>query len=358
MEIKIAYNKANQPKNEKKTYDPRFGTSFTDKMFLMYYDKENGWHDAKVKDNEPFVLSPATLVFHYGQEIFEGMKAYKWDDGRICMFRPDMNIKRFNRSADRLCMPAVDENVFMEGLEKLVWEDRDWVPKEHGHSLYIRPTMIAIDPILGIRPGTKYAFFIIDSPTGPYFPEGVNPVKIWVSDSYVRAVKGGIGEAKTGGNYATSLKAMNDARAKGYSQVLWLDGREMKYIEEVGSMNIFFVEDGKLITPVLNGSILHGITRASILTMGRDLGYTVEEKRISIEEMCKGITTGKVSECFGCGTACVISPVGELSYKDKQYVVNDFQIGPVAKKLYDTLTGIQYGKIKDKFNWVREIKPR
>jgi branched-chain amino acid aminotransferase len=358
MEIKIAYNKAHQPKNEKKTYDPRFGTSFTDKMFMMSYDKENGWHDAMVKDNEPFVLSPATLVFHYGQEIFEGMKAYKWDDGKICMFRPDMNIKRFNRSADRLCMPAVDEKVFMEGLENLIWEDRDWVPKEHGHSLYIRPTMIAVDPVLGIRPGTKYTFFIIDSPTGPYFPEGVNPVKIWVSDSYVRAVKGGIGEAKTGGNYATSLKAMNDARAKGYSQVLWLDGREMKYVEEVGSMNIFFVEDGKLITPALNGSILHGITRESILTIGKDLGYTVEEKRISIEDICKGITTGKVSECFGCGTACVISPVGELSYKDKQYVVNDFQIGPVAKKLYDTLTGIQYGKIKDKFGWVREIKPR
>lgn len=255
-------------------------------------------------------------------------------------------------------MPAVDEKVFMEGLENLIWEDRDWVPKEHGHSLYIRPTMIAVDPVLGIRPGTKYTFFIIDSPTGPYFPEGVNPVKIWVSDSYVRAVKGGIGEAKTGGNYATSLKAMNDARAKGYSQVLWLDGREMKYVEEVGSMNIFFVEDGKLITPALNGSILHGITRESILTIGKDLGYTVEEKRISIEDICKGITTGKVSECFGCGTACVISPVGELSYKDKQYVVNDFQIGPVAKKLYDTLTGIQYGKIKDKFGWVREIKPR
>jgi len=358
MEIKITYNKVNRPKNEKKSYDPRFGTSFTDKMFLMSYDKDNGWHDAMIKDNEPFVLSPATLVFHYGQEIFEGMKAYKWDDGRIFMFRPDMNIKRLNRSADRLCMPAVDEKFVLEALEKLVWEDRDWVPQEHGHSLYIRPAMIAVDPILGIRPGTKYFFFIIDSPTGPYFPEGVNPVKIWVCDSYVRAVKGGIGEAKTGGNYATSLKAMNEARTKGYSQVLWLDGREMKYVEEVGSMNIFFVEDGKLITPVLNGSILHGITRESIITMGRDLGYTVEEKRISIEEICKGIASGKVTECFGCGTACVISPVGELNYKDKPYVLNDFKIGPVAKKLYDNLTGIQYGKAKDKFGWLHEIKPR
>ncbi len=358
MDIKLTYNKAHRPSNEKKTYDPRFGTSFTDKMFMMSYDPEKGWHDAQIKDNEPFILSPATLVFHYGQEIFEGMKAYRWDDGKICMFRPDMNIKRLNRSAERLCMPTVNEKFVLEAIEQLVWEDRDWVPQEHGHSLYLRPTMIAVDPILGIRPGTKYIFFVIDSPTGSYFPGGINPVKIWVSDSYVRAVKGGIGEAKTGGNYAASLKAMNDARSKGCSQVLWLDGREMKYVEEVGSMNICFVEDGKVITPALNGSILHGITRNSVITIAKELGYTVEEKQIAIEDICKGITSGKVTECFGCGTACVISPVGELNYKDKAYVLNDNKIGPVAQRLYDTLTGIQYGKVKDKFGWIKEIKPR
>jgi branched-chain amino acid aminotransferase len=359
MEIKITYNKKAQSGLKSKSCDAKFGTTFTDKMFIMNYDTEKGgWYDAQIKDFGPFVLSPAALVFHYGQEIFEGQKAYKWEDGRIVLFRPEMNIKRFNLSAGRLCMPAVDEKVFMEALDKLVWEEREWIPQEHGHSLYLRAAMIAVDPILGVRSGTQFTFFIIDSPAGCYFPEGFKPVKIWVSDKYVRAVKGGMGEAKTGGNYAASLKAMSDAREKGFSQVLWLDGCEMKYAEEVGTMNIFFVEDGKLITPALTGGILRGVTRDSVITVAKDLGYTIEERRVPIEEICDGIKAGRVTECFGSGTACVISPVGELGYKEKSYVMNNAKTGPITQSIYDQITGIQYGKVKDKFGWIKEIKPR
>ena len=358
MDIKITYSKNANSGLKSKSCEARFGTTFTDKMFVMHYNKDKGWHDAEIKNHEPFIMPPSSLVLHYGQEIFEGQKAYKWEDGRIVMFRPEMNIKRFNLSADRLCMPAVDEKVFMEALDKLIWEEREWIPQTYGHSLYVRAAMIATDPVLGVRSGSEYVFFIIDSPAGCYFPEGFNPVKIWVSDKYVRAVKGGLGEAKTGGNYAASLKAMSEARSKGFSQVLWLDGREMKYVEEVGTMNIFFVEDGKVITPELNGSILHGVTRDSVITAAKDAGYTVEEKRISIEDICKGIESGKVTECFGSGTACVITPVGELGYKGKEYVMSNFKTGPVTQKIYDIITGIQFGKIKDNFGWIKEVKPR
>lgn len=356
MEIKNLYKKCDGSAVCSST-EKRFGTSFTDKMFLVEY-KDGKWINPVIKNFEPFQLWPSSLVLHYGQEIFEGQKAYKWSDGNIVMFRPESNIKRFNRSAERMCMPAIDENLFMSALEKLIWDDRDYIPSEDGHSLYIRPAMIAIDPILGVRSGSNFYFFIINSPAGPYFPEGFNPVKIWVSDTYVRTIRGGIGEAKTGANYAATLKAMNEARTKGYSQVLWLDGVEMKYVEEISTMNVFFVEDGKLITPNLSGGILNGITRDSVITAAKDLGITVEEKRISIDEITTGVNSGKITECFGSGTACVITPVGQLGYKGKEYVMNNSKTGPITQKIYGTITGIQYGKIKDKFGWIKKITPR
>ena len=356
MKIAINYKKGGMLTPDK---DMRFGTSFTDKMFEMNYDKDKGgWYEPVVKDFEPFVLSPATLVFHYAQEIFEGQKAYKREDGRIVLFRPDMNIKRFNNSAIKMGMPTIDEKLFMDALDTLIWEERDWIPSKAEHSLYIRAAMIATDPVLGVRAGSQYKFFIICSPTGCYFPEGFKPLHIWVSDNHARTVAGGIGEAKTGGNYSASLKAMAEAREKGCSQVLWLDGQERKYIDEISTMNVFMVKNGKLVTPALTGGILHGITRDSVIVAAKDLGYSVEERKISITELCDGISSGEVTEFFGCGTACVISPVGELKYKDKSYVINDSKTGKVTQNIYDTITGIQNGKIKDKFGWIKVIEPR
>jgi branched-chain amino acid aminotransferase len=355
MNITINYKRLSSPSS---TTDRRFGMSFTDKMFLMQYEKDKGWFFPTIKNHENFSMSPASLVLHYAQEIFEGQKAYKWKDGRVVLFRPEMNIKRFNRSAVTMCMPEVDEKIFMEALETLTWEDRDWVPSEEGHSLYIRAAMIATDPVLGVRAGSQYKFFIINSPVGCYFPEGFNPIKIWVSDTMVRTIAGGIGEAKTGGNYAASLKGMIEAREKGCTQALWLDGQERKYVEEISTMNICFVKKGKIVTPELTGGILRGITRDSVIVAAKDLGYTVEERKITIDEVCDGITSGEITECFGCGTACVISPIGELKYKGKSYVINHSKTGEVTKHIYDTITGIQYGRIKDKFGWIKVVEPR
>ncbi|MFH1223977.1 MAG: branched-chain amino acid aminotransferase [Pseudomonadota bacterium] len=357
MQIKIDYKKILDPV---KTLagDMHFGSTFTDKMFVMYYIDKKGWFGPTIKNHESFHLEPSALVYHYAQEIFEGQKAYKWKDGRIAMFRPEMNIKRFNRSAERMCMPKVDEALFMEALEKLIWEDRDFIPQTEDQSLYVRPAMIAVDNSLGARAGAQYIFFIVNSPTGCYFCEGFNPTKIWVSDKYARSVPGGVGEAKTGGNYAVGFKAMEEAKTRGCSQVLWLDGVEKKYVEEVGVMNIFFVENGKLITPALDGCILKGITRDSVITIAKELGYSVEERRIPIDEICKGIQAGEVTECFGTGTAAVISPVGELNYKERSYVINNFKTGTITKKIYDMITGIQHGEIKDKHGWIRFIAPR
>jgi len=355
MKIKINYTKGVTPVMGK---DMRFGTSFTDKMFEMDYDKDSGWTNPVVKNFEPFSFSPAALVFHYAQEIFEGQKAYKWKDGSVVMFRPENNIKRFNISASKMCMPAIDEKLFMEALETLLWADKEWIPQGEGQSLYVRAAMIAVDPVLGVRAGSQYKFFIINSPAGCYFPEGFNPIKIWASDTFVRTVPGGVGEAKTGANYAASLRGTMEAREKGCSQTLWLDGQEKKYIEEISTMNVFFVENGKLITPKLTGGILHGITRDSVIVVARDLGYSVEERQVSITDFCEGIKSGKITEFFGCGTACVISPVGEIIYKDKSYVINNSKTGKITQHIYDTITGIQYGKIKDKFGWIKVIEPR
>ena len=331
-----------------------FGKIFTDRMFLAEWSAGKGWHDARVKPYEPFVLDPACAVLHYAQEIFEGLKAYKWEDGRIALFRPEMNARRFQHSADRLCMPEVPEDLFLNGIEKLVSIERDWIPTAPGTSLYIRPTLIAVEPVLGVKPSDHYYFYVILSPVGAYYAAGFNPVSILVEDTYVRATPGGTGEAKTGGNYAGSLKAGLDAKKKGFDQVLWLDGRERRYIEEVGAMNMFFVYGDHIVTAPLSGSILAGVTRDSVLKLATTLGCTVEERPIDVNELMADIRSNKITEAFGSGTAAVITPVGKLRYREECVSLGQ-GVGRLTQKLYDTLTGIQTGKIADEFGWVRFV---
>lgn len=332
-----------------------FGRIFTDRMLLAEWKVGQGWGDARIEPYAPFVLDPACLVFHYSQEIFEGLKAYKWDDGTIALFRPEMNARRFNLSADRLCMPAVPEDLFVGGIEQLVKLEKDWIPTSEGTSLYIRPAMIAVEPVLGVKPSDHFYFYVILSPVGAYYSAGFNPVKILVEDRYVRAVPGGTGEAKTGGNYASSLKAGLEAKKKGYDQVLWLDGVHRRYIEEVGAMNMLFAYEDRIVTAPLTGSILNGVTRDSTLKLAEKLGLQVEERLIDINELMADVRSGKVKEAFGSGTAAVITPVGVLCYKDEIVQVGDGGVGPITQKLYDTLTGIQYGRIEDTFGWVRKV---
>ena len=327
-----------------------FGAIFTDHMFIMEYNGNKGWENARIEKFHDILVSPAANVFHYGQEIFEGMKAYK-NNGEVFLFRPDMNAKRANNSLERLCMPKIKEEDFVEAVKKFVEVEKDWVPKQNGTTLYIRPFVIGLDPKLGVHPSDHYYFIIIASPSGAYYAKGINPVAIWVEDEYVRAVRGGVGFTKTGGNYAASMAGQEKAEEHGCEQTLWLDGVERKYIEEVGSMNICFKIDGKVVTPMLNGSILPGVTRDSIITLCKEFGYEVEERRVSLEELMVAAENGKLEECFGTGTACVVSPVGKLINKDKTLVIGDGGIGPLSQKLYDTLTGIQYNKLEDKFGW-------
>lgn len=333
-----------------------FGTIFTDHIFEMDYTEGKGWHDPRIVPFHDVSLSPAAMVFHYGQEMFEGLKAYKTEDGRILLFRPDKNIERANNSNRRLMIPEIDPDLFLEALKQVVAVDQAWIPVKPGTSLYIRPFVIATDPFLGVRPSHTYKFFIILSPVGAYYPEGLNPVKIWIEDDYVRAVKGGIGEAKTGGNYVASLAAQVKAHDAGYSQVLWLDGVERKYIEEVGAMNIFFKINGKVVTPMLNGSILPGVTRRTCVELCQSWGMEVEERKISVDELVEAARTGALEECWGSGTAAVISPVGHLRYMDEVFQIGDGGIGEVSQKLYDTVTGIQLGKVEDTFGWTVEVK--
>ena len=328
-----------------------FGKIFTDHMFIMNYTNGKGWHDPRIVPFQDITLSPAAMVYHYGQEMFEGLKAYKGADGEVYLFRPDMNAKRTNASNERLVIPELPEEDFVQAVKAVVDVDRDWVPTEPGTSLYIRPFIIATDEFLGVAPSKTYLFMIILSPSGAYYESGLAPVGIWIEDDYVRAVRGGMGYAKTGGNYAASLAAQVKAHDGGYSQVLWLDGVERKYIEEVGAMNIFFKIDGKIVTPMLNGSILPGITRNSVLELCRSWGMDVEERKISVDELLEAQKTGKLEECFGTGTAAVISPVGKLRYKDDVMVIGGGEIGPVSQKIYDTVTGIQLGKLEDPFGW-------
>jgi len=332
-----------------------FGRIFTDRMLLVEWKANEGWVNARIKPYEPFVLDPAALVFHYAQEIFEGLKAYRWSDGTIALFRPEMNARRFNASAERMCMPTVPEDLFLEGIETLVRLEADWIPTSPGTSLYIRPTMIAVEPVLGVKPSDHYYFYVILSPVGAYYASGFNPVKIMVEDRYVRAVPGGTGEAKTGGNYASSLKAGLEAKKKGFDQVLWLDGRERRYIEEVGAMNMFFAYGNRVVTAPLEGSILHGVTRDSVIALASRLGFEVEERRIDVDTLIDDIRNGRITEAFGSGTAAVITPVGALGYRGETVTIGNGGVGSLTQTLYDTLTGIQTGKIPDPFGWVRRI---
>ncbi|GMK42424.1 branched-chain-amino-acid aminotransferase 2 [Paenibacillus sp. CCS19] len=332
-----------------------FGKYYSDHMFIMDYDAGQGWHDARVVPYQNISLDPAAKVFHYGQTIFEGLKAYRTKDNRIVLFRPDQNWERLNKSNDRLSIPAVDPEVAMEALRTLIKVDHEWVPSEPGTSLYIRPFVIATEPQLGVAPSTKYMFMILLCPVGAYYAEGLNPVPIHVESEYVRAVKGGVGNAKTGGNYAASLKAQEGASELGYSQVLWLDGVHRKYIEEVGSMNVFFKVNGTVITPALNGSILDGITRKSVLQLLRSWDVPVEERQISIDELVEAHKSGTLEEAFGTGTAAVISPVGALHYNNEKLVINNNKTGELSSRVYDTITGIQSAVLPDPFGWVLEV---
>ncbi|MBR6760460.1 MAG: branched-chain amino acid aminotransferase [Oscillospiraceae bacterium] len=333
-----------------------FGQIFTDYMFIMNYKTGKGWHDARIVPYGNLSLSPAALCLHYGQEVFEGMKAYRRADGGIQLFRPEENFKRLNSSNERLVIPELPVEMAMEGLMELLKVEKDWVPSAEGASLYIRPYIIATDPFLGVRPGDEYMFIIILSPSGAYYASGLNPVKIYVESKYVRAVRGGMGYTKTGGNYAASLIGQDEAHKEGYSQVLWLDGVEQKYVEEVGAMNIMFLIDGELITPALQGSILPGITRKSVLELCKSWGMKVTERRISIDEIAQAYDEGKLQEVFGTGTAAVISPVGHLKFGDKIMEINGNKIGPVSQKIYDTMTGMQWGKIEDTFGWIVPVE--
>ncbi|MDO9391259.1 MAG: branched-chain amino acid aminotransferase [bacterium] len=333
----------------------QFGRTFTDYMFTMPYNRKLGWHNPEIKPYQSLNLDPAANVLHYSQEVFEGQKAYKSPDGRILLFRPDENAKRLNNSMRRICMPEIPVEDIIQAVSELVKLEQRWIPTAEGCSLYIRPTVIGTEAALGVKASDEYLFYIILSPVGPYFPEGFNPVGLWVSDSFTRAALGGTGEAKTGGNYAASMLASQQAKDRGYSQVLWLDAKDHRYIEEVGAMNIFFVIENVLVTPPLSGSILSGITRKSVLKLAEDIGIRAEQRQLTIDELVDGIKFQKVTEIFGAGTAAVVSPVGKLSYKGQEYVVGK-KAGPWSKKFFDTLTGIQTGKLPDKHGWVHQVK--
>ena len=355
MDIQIIRNAspAAKPADEGKL---GFGRIFTDHMFTMEWDREKGWHDAKIEPFGNLSIHPASTVLHYGSEIFEGMKAYRWADGRIVLFRPQENFARMNRSAVRMGLPELEPDFALRSLKELIKIDADWVPHGVGTSLYIRPFMIGDDEHLGVHSVQHVRYLVILSPSGSYYAAGINPVDIMIEDADVRAVRGGTGEAKCGGNYGASVRAGERAEQKGYAQVLWLDGVERKYIEEVGSMNIMFKIKGKVCTPVLNGSILPGITRKSILELLRSEGVEAEERRISLAELIDAAQDGTLEEAWGCGTAAVVSPVGHLAYEGKVYEINGAKIGPVTQHLYDELTGIQWGKRPDPFNWIVPVE--
>ena len=353
--MEITINKIDTPKSHPDESNLGFGTIFTDHMFIMDYTEGIGWHDARIVPYGPFEVSPATMVLHYGQTIFEGLKVYKKEDGSAQLFRPRDNFERLNRSAEALCIPNIDVDDCLKGLETLLEMEKGWIPSAPGTSLYVRPFIIATDPYIGLKSSPTHRFMIILSPVGAYYPEGFNPVKIWVSPEHVRAVRGGLGAAKTAANYAASLYATEIAQAEGYTQVLWLDGVERKYVEEVGSMNIFFVIDDEIVTPELNGSILAGITRDSVIKLARHQGKKVSEKRISIDEVFQAHEEGRLQEVFGSGTAAVISPVGEIRYGDDVMTIADGKTGPMALKLHKAITEIQYGKAEDTEGWIEKV---
>ncbi len=353
--MNISITKTQNPKEKPDALSLGFGQVFTDHMFLMNYTPDKGWHDARIVPFGNLSIHPASTVLHYGSEIFEGLKAYRRADGKVQLFRPIENIRRMNNSADRLCLPQIPEDIAMQVLTEFVKTEQDWTPSAEGTSLYIRPFMFGNDESLGVHTVHHVTFAIIASPSGSYYKEGINPVKIMIEDQDVRAVRGGTGYAKCGGNYAASNRAGERAEQKGYSQVLWLDGVERKYIEEVGAMNVMFKIAGEIVTPMLSGSILPGITRKSCIEVLRKEGYTVNERLISVDELSQAMENGTLEEAWGCGTAAVVSPIGELCYKDVKYTVNEGKIGPVTQHLYDTLTSIQWGKTEDTFGWTKQI---
>ena len=354
MDIKITRNP--QPKEKPDQHNLGFGDYFTDHMFMMNFERGRGWFDARIVPYGPISMDPSAMVLHYAVEVFEGMKAYTCVDGKIRLFRPYENAARLNRSGERFCMPPFPEKDFVEAIDELIKVDRDWVPTEEGTSLYIRPFMYSDQSNVGVRLPDIFKFIVILSPVGAYYKEGLNPVSIYVEDEYVRAVKGGTGFTKCGGNYAASLIAQKKAKELGYTQVLWLDGAQHKYIEEVGTMNVMFKINGEIVAPELGGSILPGITRDSALTLLRDWGFKVTERKISIDELLEAAKSGALEEAFGTGPAAVISPIGLFNIHGQKLQVSDGKIGPVAQRLYDSITGIQWGKLPDPYGWTYEIK--
>lgn len=351
MKIRVTKSTTIGQKPRAQDSDLGFGKYTTDHMFLTDYTHGKGWHDARIEPYGDLRLDPTAMVLHYNQEVFEGLKAYHLPDGGIGLFRPEKNIERMNASARRMVMPELDPDLFLRAMKKLILLDRAWIPKSEGTSLYIRPTMIATERALGVRPSKEYLFFIILGPVGAYYPEGFNPTRIYVSDKYVRAARGGVGEAKTSGNYGATLYVSQQATRKGYTQVLWLDAIERKYVEEVGTSNIFFFINDKLVTPPLGGTILPGVTRDSVLQLAKHWGLNVSECPISIDEVVDGCQSGSLKEMFATGTAAVISPVGVICYKGEDFQVGDGDTGELSKRLYDELTGIQYGRKEDPFGW-------
>jgi branched-chain amino acid aminotransferase len=330
-----------------------FGKVFSTHMFEMTYDEsKGGWIDPQITKVDTLDLSPAAMVFHYGQAIFEGLKAFKQVDGKIAMFRPRDNFQRLNNSAERLCMPKVDIDFALEALKELVSVDKEWIPDRPGYSLYIRPVMFSTDPVLGVRPSDTYKLYFLLSPVGPYYPEGFKPVPILATDKYIRAAAKGVGSCKCAGNYAASLLAQKEAKQQGFSQVLWLDSIEQKYIEEVGTMNIFIQFKNEVVTPMLTGSILPGVTRMSVIQILKDWGYNMNERNVSIDEVMNAYDRGELVEIFGTGTAAVISSLSKLKYHDKVMTFNENEAGELGKKLYAEITGIQYGKIPDRYGWM------
>jgi branched-chain amino acid aminotransferase len=351
MSEPIRISRAAVKKPKPKDSELSFGTVFTDHMFVMDFQEEKGWYDPRIEPYGPISLDPAAAVLHYAQAVFDGLKAFRGKDGKVRLFRPQKHLERINISAKRLCIPPLDLELALKALVMLVGIEKDWVPSTVGTSLYVRPTIIANEAFLGVRPAKSYLYYIILSPVGAYYPEGMNPVKILVVDQFVRAVEGGVGGAKTGANYAASLYASEDAKHEGFTQVLWLDGRERKYIDEVGTMNIMLKIGDEIITPPLGGTILAGVTRDSSLTLMREWGLRVSERPVAIDEVAAAAHKGTLEEVWGTGTAAVISPVGELAYKGERIVVNGGKIGALTKKLYDAIVGIQYGTAPDTHGW-------
>ncbi|MBE7084904.1 MAG: branched-chain amino acid aminotransferase [Clostridiales bacterium] len=353
--MKIAITKTTTPTTMPAEEKLGFGKFFTDHMFMMDYEEGKGWYDARIVPFGRISLHPASTVLHYGAEIFEGLKAYRREDGGVQLFRPMENIRRMNNSAERMSLPLLDEEEALEILETFVRLEERFVPKSFGTSLYLRPFMFGNDEALGVHAVKRATFMLIASPSGSYYAEGINPVKIMIESEDVRTVRGGTGYAKCGGNYAASTRAGERAAKKGYSQVLWLDGVERKYIEEVGAMNVMFKIDGEIVTPMLTGSILPGITRKSCIEVLKTLGYKVNERLLSVDELLSALKEGRLEEAWGCGTAAVVSPIGKLAYGEEEYVIGGGKIGEVTQKLYDILTGIQWGKVEDTFNWVHKL---